>query len=155
MKVTLDKIFRKEKEGSKGKYISVGLKTPQYPDKWINGFEDDTTKHWKDGDEVEIELIEKDGYLNFKTVGVYIGDAISKGTQLDRIEQKLNELLKYFESNRMYIEAKDKSYPYPSLKEAQIMNKEIPTSEMNSGDIDIRFKTQYPVDDINPDNTPF
>ena len=70
--ITITTISRKEKEGSKGKYISVGIKAEEYGDRWINGFENKTNELWQNGDRVEVIVYEKTiddkTYLNFQTL---------------------------------------------------------------------------------------
>ena len=68
MKTKLLKIARNEKTSKAGKpYVSVGIKIAEYPDKWINGFGNKSNSSWTDGDVVELEVVEKNGYLNFET----------------------------------------------------------------------------------------
>lgn len=71
-KVKLTKVFQSNKDkngeplvGQFGPYYKIGLQTAEYPTKYINGF-NKTELPWKAGDEVEIDLIEKGEYLNFK-----------------------------------------------------------------------------------------
>ncbi len=47
-------------------YTRLSIKTEQYPDKWISGFDGPTTKDWKVGDEVEAEVVPNGEYLNLK-----------------------------------------------------------------------------------------
>lgn len=51
-------------------YASVGIQFAEYRDgkgnmKWISGFGNKRTWLWKKGDDIEPEITEKNGYLNF------------------------------------------------------------------------------------------
>ena len=66
MKVKLTRVSRNNKTSKGGKdYVSLGIQTEQHGDKWINGFGNNFNKDWKQGDEVEIEVVENGQYLNF------------------------------------------------------------------------------------------
>lgn len=68
MQVTIAAIKRTDRVSKAGKsFVSLGLKTKEYADKWLSGFGGDENSHWKVGDVVEIELETKGEYLNFKT----------------------------------------------------------------------------------------
>lgn len=69
MKLTITKIFRKEKETKFGKKVSVGIKTKEYgEDRYLNGWEDDHNQHWKEGMEVNAEVKTNGDFLNFKAL---------------------------------------------------------------------------------------
>lgn len=68
MKLTITKIFRKEKETKYGPKVSVGIKTAEYGDKYLNGWEDDHNKHWQEGMEVNAEIKTNGDFLNFKAL---------------------------------------------------------------------------------------
>jgi hypothetical protein len=64
--VTITRISRKDKVSQAGKsYVSLGLQTQEYGDKWLSGFDGAQTRGWKEGDTVEIEIEQKGVYLNF------------------------------------------------------------------------------------------
>lgn len=68
-------------------YSRVTIKTAEYGDKYLSGFENAVTKSWKVGDEVEIMVEEKGGangvvYLNFSTP-----------KKDDEVNQKLEQIL--------------------------------------------------------------
>ena len=70
-KVKITKISRNEKTSAGGiKYISLGLQI-EGKEAWINGFGNKDNQDWKEGDEVEIKIVEKvvngKTYLNFET----------------------------------------------------------------------------------------
>lgn len=69
MQVTITKTNRKERVSNKtGKtFISLGLMTDKHGERWLSGFENETTKDWKVGDVVDIEIQTKGEYLNFTT----------------------------------------------------------------------------------------
>ena len=52
MKVTLEKVIRREKEGKKGPYTQVSVKIK---DQWVTAFGGKWNESWSDGDVVEIE----------------------------------------------------------------------------------------------------
>lgn len=68
--LTLEAISRQQKNGSKGPFTSVGIKTKEYGDRWLNGFGNNENNNWQKGDIVTIDVVSvtKDGkeYLNFK-----------------------------------------------------------------------------------------
>jgi hypothetical protein len=71
MKVTLTTINRRDKTSTAGKpYVSLGIKTQEHGDKWLSGFGNKRNAGWKEGDDVEIEVVEKvvgdKTYLNFE-----------------------------------------------------------------------------------------
>ena len=75
-KLTLTKITRNERVSKKTNkpFISVGIQTQEYPNKWINGFGCKENETWKSGDVVEVEKVfnsdqvDTNGnpYLNFE-----------------------------------------------------------------------------------------
>ena len=98
-KVKITKIFQsnKDKDGNPlvsqfGPYYKIGLQTAEYPTKYINGL-NKTQLSWQVGDEVEIDLIEKGEYLNFK-LPKKEDVAVSKVEELEKRVIKLEELLK-------------------------------------------------------------
>lgn len=48
-------------------YTRVTIKTEEHGDKMISGFENEITKSWNIGDEVDIKVEQKGEYLNFST----------------------------------------------------------------------------------------
>lgn len=48
-------------------FVSVGIKTSTYGDKWLSGFGGPENEAWIVGSKVEIEVETKGEYLNFKT----------------------------------------------------------------------------------------
>lgn len=67
MKVTIERISRKQYEGEKGQYTRVGILTKEYGERWLSGYGTTTTDEWEDGDIVEIEVEDTGQYLNYKT----------------------------------------------------------------------------------------
>lgn len=100
-KVTIDKVFTKQIETQRGARLSVGLKVKDSSikdindkdiavnDRWINGFFDTSfVVPFKQGDTVELLIIEKDGkYLNFSIPGVGKPPAPDMGLLIDRIKK--------------------------------------------------------------------
>lgn len=70
MKVTLTRVARADKE-IKGKLVpTIGIKTKEHGESWLNSFKLKGTENWNDGDVVEISVVEKvvngKTYLNFE-----------------------------------------------------------------------------------------
>lgn len=66
MKLTIRKISRKEVSTKFGNKIKVGVKTDEYPNVWLGGFENSDNRAWKEGDSVEVESVKQNGeYWNF------------------------------------------------------------------------------------------
>ena len=53
----VEKVALKTKDGRP--YTRLSIKTVEYGDKWLSGFEGFATKNWKEGDSVELEVEEK------------------------------------------------------------------------------------------------
>ncbi len=69
-------------------FVSLGLKTTEYGDKWLSGFAGDENNHWQVGDVVDVEVTQKDEYLNFRTNKI---NQVSKGEGNDsRVFNLLN-----------------------------------------------------------------
>lgn len=74
-KVKITKIYRtdKDKQGNllkskDGKpYAKISIKTEENGDRWIGGFQNARNKDWKEGDVVEVKIIQNGEYLNFET----------------------------------------------------------------------------------------
>lgn len=89
MQVTIAAIKRTDRVSKAGKpFVSLGLKTKEYADKWLSGFGGDENSHWQAGDTVDIEIEQKGEYLNFKTNKI---NQVSKGEANDsRVFNLLN-----------------------------------------------------------------
>ena len=91
-KLTITKIHRsnKDKEGKEliGKngrpYTRVGIKTMQYGEKWLSGFENRQNANWKEGDSVEVIVEQKGEYLNFRTISI--------DERVDELEKRMNNV---------------------------------------------------------------
>ena len=59
-------ISRKPKQTQYGEKISVGLKTKEYGEKWLNGWADEVNSNWQKGQAVEATVEQKGDWLNFK-----------------------------------------------------------------------------------------
>lgn len=94
-KLTITKIFTaitdkqgKPLIGSNGRpYTRLAIKTKEYGDKWISGFQNAENARWQIGDvvEVEIEKVNRNGneYLNFRSL-----------SKLDLLEKRIEDLEK-------------------------------------------------------------
>ena len=87
MKITLTNVFSTNMKsdqitpliGKNGKpYTRMSIRCQEYGDRWLSGFSNKGNAHWKQGDQVEIEVKEvtaQDGsgrkFLNFETVSGY------------------------------------------------------------------------------------
>lgn len=100
-KVKIDRINRQEKECSKGgktwTATALGIKVGEY---WINGFESDETKGWKEGDEVDIKVkvSKKDDktYYNFEPVSQEELWRDSVDWKLNSLNERLTEVAEMF-----------------------------------------------------------
>ena len=65
-KVTITKVFRGKQSTKYGEKDKVAIKTVEHgEEKWISSFKTQGTENWKEGDVVEINVEERNGYLNF------------------------------------------------------------------------------------------
>lgn len=112
--VTITAIKRTPRMSKAGRaFVSLGLKTNEYGDKWLSGFAGDENKDWKVGDTVEIEVEQKDEYLNFKTLRV---NAVSKAQGDDSrvfnlINLKILPLLEFMAEDLKALRKREISYP--------------------------------------------
>ena len=103
MEITITKIHRsdKDKQGNLYKtkdgrpYTRLGLQTKEHGVSWLSGFENYTTKNWKEGDTVDVDIEKKAGadgkeYLNFKMISE--NDKLWK--MCTYLQQQINELKK-------------------------------------------------------------
>jgi len=61
-------ISRKPKQTQYGEKISVGLKTKEYGEKWLNGWQDEVNVNWQKGQAVEATVEQNGDWLNFKAI---------------------------------------------------------------------------------------
>lgn len=67
-KVTLTRIFKGMKNTKYGEKPSVSFKCAEHGDKWISTFKTTPIMDtWKEGDVVEVNITEKNGFMNFDT----------------------------------------------------------------------------------------
>jgi len=82
MQLTIEATSKKLKSTQYGEKMAIGLKTKEYEDKWLNGWEDLTNAKWAKGDVVEATVTENKGFLNFKAIqGSVKPDSISSSEQ--------------------------------------------------------------------------
>lgn len=66
MKVTIEKISRKEKVSKNGKpFVSVGIFVNGG---WCSGFNDEVNSKWRVGDIVDVEITQNGDFKNFKAI---------------------------------------------------------------------------------------
>jgi hypothetical protein len=101
VKVELTYVGRQNKISKKtGKpYISLGIKTKEYGEEWINGFGGKENQYWAQGDIVDIEIYEDEWNgkktLKFNTPKVDPNIEISAiKTRLDNVESRLTRIEK-------------------------------------------------------------
>lgn len=142
MQVKLTKIYttNKDKAGNELKskkgapYTRMSIKTEQHGDKWISGFKNKDNAGWKEGDTVEVNIVENGQYLNFETPKVE-----------DKNNEKLDKIL--FMLTGIKLELGLIKDQLPKRNVAQMEAHDVPRDdEMPNFDI---------TDDINPDDTPF
>lgn len=95
-KVTLTRVYRDDTErtGASGKpYKKMSIKTSLHADRWISGFQNSSTKDWKEGDTVELtikqsEKLDKEGrpYLNFDVPRAEFATKAEVQALADRLE---------------------------------------------------------------------
>lgn len=90
------------KQSASGKtYTPLTIKLEEYGNEFINGFSNFTTDKWQVGDNVELEITEKEYngkmYKNFKTTrsGVSSQALEEINKKLDDIKSTLNVILSY------------------------------------------------------------
>lgn len=116
MKVKLTYVRSEEKTSQGGKkYTSVSIKTQQHGEKFLNGFGSKETSSWKEGDEVEVNVVEKEyngkTYLNFEVPNK--DDKISRAleflkddvqavkTECQMIRGQIADLVDYLKKNQV------------------------------------------------------
>jgi len=94
-KITIQAIKNEEKTSAKGKnYLSCSIKTigKDGQEIWLSGFGNETTKSWKKGQTVELDIVKKESngktYWNFNEVAER-----SIFEDLDKINDKLDLIL--------------------------------------------------------------
>ena len=87
MLITLTAVNSQEKQSKTGKaYTSVGIKTEEHGEKWINGFGNDSTKLWNKGDKIDLEITDDPKWgLQFKALKVT--DVLSG--RVEQLEKKV------------------------------------------------------------------
>ncbi len=150
MKVTLSSVTRytKDREGNplisqsgfnKGKpYTRISLKTIQHGERAISGFENPQTKNWQAGDDVEIEVTEKNGYLNFTVPKMVLSGSF---TEQDRetLERVLGILVRI--DTRIFSKNETVTESYTITNGGATLSK-----------LDM---PEYPEQDLDPNNVPF
>ncbi len=97
-KIILTAVSRNDRTAKNGKkYISIGFKCTEYGDRWINGFGSKDNADWKEGDEVKVEIFEKDGkdgkkYLNF-SIPDLTAETLIRLEALERTVEKIRKAL--------------------------------------------------------------
>jgi len=101
-KLTITKIVRytTNKEGEKlinrnGKpYERVYITTEEKGDKWISGFGSRSNQEWKEGDVVEVNVVQNGEYLNFETPRSSVSPQALEDLKmrLENIESRLSAL---------------------------------------------------------------
>lgn len=98
-KITISRIgfFDKDKQGNQLKNKDGKPYTRCLIDstdgRKISGFRDETNTHWKQGDEVEIDVEQKGEYWNFKMLKA--NKAGVNQEQIDRIEKMVTEIYRH------------------------------------------------------------
>ena len=67
MKLTITRVFKKDRVSKDGNpFVSLSIKTQEYGDKWLGGFQNAGNENWKAGDVVEADVEKNGEYLNYK-----------------------------------------------------------------------------------------
>ena len=131
-KVTISAISRKEKVSAKTNkpFTSLGLKTKEYGDKWLSGFGNKDNAGWKEGDVVELEVVQRGEYLNFETP-----------KKEDKADAKLEQILNYLVGLKIDLQI---------LKEHVVPKKKAyPTPESEGIDLDKTFPDEPTPEELN------
>jgi hypothetical protein len=114
-KVKITRIARseKDKDGKElislknGKpYTKISLKTEQFGDKWLGGFGNTSNSLWKEGDTVDIQVTESNGYLNFNSPRTLLDKKFEKLEA--RLEKLENILIKKAEAGEIIEQVEEK-----------------------------------------------
>ena len=184
MNVKITKIYRTDKKkdgtpliGAKGPYTKCSIMTEQHGEKWVGGFGNKTTDSWTVGQEVEINVVEKDGYLNFelpkkneidtRALQFIQDDMQAIKTEMVMIRTSINDMYAYMKANQVMVGkntvtneapyiALSGNYPYPTPTErvAQLKNNHFAGGLGYTTD-DRGAPLPTDPDDINPDDIPF
>lgn len=98
MNVTITRIADKEKISARTNkpFTSRGIQCNEYGERWLSGFAGKDNAHWKVGDTVEIDIVEKGEYLNF-SVPKGTHQTVATGFQptgdLLRVERKVDAIM--------------------------------------------------------------
>jgi hypothetical protein len=118
-KVTISRIahFSKDKEGNPLKTKQGKPYTRCLVDltdgRKVSGFGNVTTSNWNEGDEVEMEITESNGYLNFKTAPAHRGGLSDLDKEaLRRIDGNVNVIMQKVVEIYKHLEI-DKTPEYP------------------------------------------
>lgn len=66
--VTISAVSRKQVNTKRGPSNQVGIKTIEYGDQWLSGWESEENKNWVKGMQVMIEVSQNGQYMNYKPV---------------------------------------------------------------------------------------
>lgn len=115
MQVKLIALTRKQRTSTRtGKpFTSLGIKTDQHGDKWLSGFSNKDNEGWKEGDTVEIEVEQKDEYLNFTTPKRDSSPAAGNGATAELKNILLLKILPLLIEIRENQGASKSNYPQP------------------------------------------
>lgn len=117
----LTKVFttNKDKNGNELKskdgrpYTRMSIKTAQYGDKWLSGFQNKVNANWKEGDEVQMIVKQNGEYLNFETP--------KKDDELnEKLEKILNGITGINLRLASLLDDKQRGYHYPTPEEEGI-----------------------------------
>lgn len=97
-KVTLTYVSATPKVSKAGKpYTSLSIKTVEHGERYINGFQNKVNKNWKEGDEVNVSITEKEYngkmYLSFEVPDMTT-DLLAEVNALRDEIKKIREVLK-------------------------------------------------------------
>lgn len=104
-KVTIKRVYRDEKKNAKGAYTMTSIYTVEYPDRRMSSFQNGLGR-LNAGDQIDVEIVQKGDFYNFKAVQVKEGKTTS--VDLSGFEARLKKLEDVVYSNGLEGEFEDK-----------------------------------------------
>lgn len=137
MKYKITKVYKKEGVSKSDKpYTKINIQTEEKGDVWLSAFATNTSLNWNTGDEVDLEVTEKEfqgkTYFEYKI----LSEGNSPDDRLERLEKRMKEfelsMIQKFADLKSDLTI-DVTGAFQTNKEFEKMNKDYPVkSEMDS-----------------------